>query len=100
MKTIRAKQAKVHFAYFFLQRDQRLNLTQSSFLLRRFRCSCHRSFLNSLLMKGLVLSVEIAVSCYQSMQCTYSINSFAFKEKLYNVSNMKGQILALGSSAQ
>ena len=31
--------------------------------------------------------------------CTYAIECFAFKEKLY-VSNMKGQIIALGSSAQ
>ena len=54
--------------------------------------------LNSL-MKGLVLPVQIAVSCRQNMQCTYAIKCFAFKEKLY-VSNMKGQIIALGSSAQ
>ena len=53
MKTIRAKQAKVHFAYF-VQRDQHgiiskhLNLTQSSILLWSFRCSSCRSFLNFL----------------------------------------------------
>ena len=31
---------------------KRLNLTQSSILMSRFRCSCHRSFLNSLMTKG------------------------------------------------
>ena len=104
MKTICAKQAKVHFAYFFydatkVKNRKRLNLTQSSILMRSFRWSCRRSFLNSL-MKGLVLPVQIAVSCRQNMQCTYAIKCFAFKEKLYNVSNMKKQIIALGSSAQ
>ena len=56
MKTIRAKQAKVQFTYF-VQRDQheiivkKINLTQSSILMWRFRCSCRRSFLNSLMFK-------------------------------------------------
>ena len=56
MKNIRPKQAKVHFAYF-VQRlfcttwnnRKTLNLTLSSILMRRFRCNCRRSFLNSLL---------------------------------------------------
>ena len=55
MKTIRAKKAKVHSAYF-VQRDQHgiiakdLGLrTQSSILMWRFLCSCRRSFLNFLL---------------------------------------------------
>ena len=52
MKTIRAKQAKVHSAYF-AQRDQdgiiARDLTQSSILMWRFPCSCRRSVLNSLL---------------------------------------------------
>ena len=53
MKTIRAKQAKVRFAYF-AQRDQQKiiakHLTQSSISLRRFRCSSRCSFLNSLMI--------------------------------------------------
>ena len=52
MKTIRAKQAKVHSAYF-VRRDQHgiiaKDLTQSSILLWRFPCSCRRSFLNPLI---------------------------------------------------
>ena len=56
MKTIRAKQAEVHSAYF-VQGDQHgivakyswLNLMESSILRSRFRFSCRRSFLNSLL---------------------------------------------------
>ena len=51
MKTIRTKLAEVQFAYF-VQRDQHgiiaKDLTQSSILMWRFRCSCRRSFLNSL----------------------------------------------------
>ena len=63
MKTVRTTQAKVQFAYF-VQRDQHmnhrkiLNLTQSSILLWRFRCSSRRSFLNSL-FTSLHTSVEI-----------------------------------------
>ena len=53
MKTIRrAKQAKVHSAYF-VQRDQHeiiaKDLTQSSILMSRFRRSCRHSFLRLLL---------------------------------------------------
>ena len=52
IKTIRTKLAKVQFAYF-VQRGQRgiiaKDLTQSSILMWRFRCSCRRSFLNSLI---------------------------------------------------
>ena len=51
-KTIRSKQAKVHFTYF-VERDQpTLNLAQSPILINvRFRCSSRRSFLNSPLSK-------------------------------------------------
>ena len=45
MKIIRAKQAKVHSAYF-LQRDQHGIIAKDLILLRRFPCSCRRSFLN------------------------------------------------------
>ena len=52
MKTIRTKLAKVQFAYF-VQRDQHRiiakDVTQSSILMRRFRCSCRRSVLSSLM---------------------------------------------------
>ena len=52
MKTFRTNQAKVHSTNF-VQRDQHgiiaKDLTQSSILLWRFRCSCRRSLLNSLL---------------------------------------------------
>ena len=55
MKTIRTKLAKVQFAYF-VQRDQHgiiakdvTERRQSSILMRRFRYSCRRSFLNSLI---------------------------------------------------
>ena len=56
MKTIRAKQAKVHFVYF-VQRDQHgviaKDLTsQSSILMGRFRCSRRRSFLNFLIKRA------------------------------------------------
>ena len=53
MKTIRAKQAEVHSAYF-VQGDQHgiiaKDLTQSSILRSPFRFSCRRSFSNSLLL--------------------------------------------------
>ena len=57
MKTIRAKQAKVHSAYF-VQREQHAiiakdNLTQSPILVWRFPRSCRRSFLNSLIIESL-----------------------------------------------
>ena len=49
MKTIRAKQAKVH-STDFVQRDQHGIITlQSSILMWRFRCNSRRSFLNSLM---------------------------------------------------
>ena len=54
MKTIRTKQAKAQFAYF-VQRDQHgliaKDLINAKFnLMWRFRCSCRRSFFNSLLL--------------------------------------------------
>ena len=63
-KTTRAKQAKAHSSCF-VQRDQQgiiakdltlrqvfFTLTLSSILMWRFRCSCRRSFLNSLLLQA------------------------------------------------
>ena len=53
MKTIRAKQVKVHIAYFVLHYQngiiaKKLNLTQTTILLWTFCCSSRHSFFNSL----------------------------------------------------
>ena len=49
MKTIRTKRAEICATWPTWNNRKRLNLTQSSILMWRFRCSCRRSFLNSLL---------------------------------------------------
>ena len=63
METVRAKQAKLNFAYF-VQRNQSLsncntlNLTQSSILMWPFRCTSRRSFLNSLVAAVVARKVD------------------------------------------
>ena len=82
MKTIRAKQAEVHSAYF-VQRDQHgmiakdVTVTQSSILMRRFRCSCRPSFLNSLLA---ISGAHLSFGWYANKEI--SINSLSFVSSL------------------
>ena len=78
MKTIRTKQAKVQFAYF-VQRDRHgvitKDLTQSSILMWRFRCSCRRSFLISLFLIFVHPFASILVpstTCFAVGSTTYS----------------------------